>query len=488
MNKFSYYIIMLIVATATLFSSCEKDEIRATFTLSQSKIFFSELDDVAVIPYTGTNIVSLTYDSSDLPDGWRIDISRGRQTITVYGPTTEEDFLASLESETITFTATSVDDLSGYDYLTVGTSSNTKIDLSDQQANSFIVTKPDNTYSFNAMTKGEGQGELETVNVEILWQTYPTPLSFSRLVDGNAEFHVAIDDSDIDEDGQTDDLLEGNALIVAYNASGKIIWSWHIWITDYAEEDRAVQLNNTTIMSRNLGAKMNSTSNEDSILDSYGLYYQWGRKEPFVGAYYYNAAGATDATMISEAGKSVTISYVTSTSSTGKESYATQNPLSFIMGVEASSYDWLYSDHSDERWSSEKSVNDPCPKGWKVASPDIYSGLKVPSLSSSEMDEIANKYGWLLSDQSGNSELFMGLGRRTYITGKIHNYNLNEERPAPWVGYYWSNKASSSTGDKSNAMYFSFDQEDPAGNTIQTAGHYRANGMQVRCQRDSDRE
>ncbi|MFI3286417.1 MAG: hypothetical protein R3Y08_07170 [Rikenellaceae bacterium] len=483
MNRFYSYIILLVVVTATLFSSCEKDELQATIRLSQQAIYFTSINESTQITYSGSNISSLAVE--DIPDGWAININRSKKIITVVGPTNISDFEESLTSSTITFVATSKDDDKGYDYLTVGTTE-LSFDISSEQSNCFIASVPNAIYTFSAETKGENQEDISPASVGILWQSYPYPLSYSILTsDGDVKFHVQIDEDDVDEDGLTTDIVEGNAVIAAYDKSGDILWSWHIWVSDYSAEESAITLNGTTLMSRNIGANGNSTLDEDSILNSYGLYYQWGRKDPFIGPYYYNAAGSTDATMTDETGTTVYVSYVESSSSVGTESYAMEHPLTFILGVEDSAYDWLYSDHNSSLWNSDtKDINDPCPKGWRVAKQSAFDGLKIPTLTDEELTAISNSYGWDLSDAAGNSALFMGLGRRGYVTGKIQNVNLNEERPAPWAGYYWSCSADTSTNNSAVAMYFSFDSQEVSGNDIMLSNYLRSNGMQVRCQRD----
>ncbi len=481
MNRLSYYVILLCVATATLLSSCSEDEVRSTITLSQQAVYFSAPGESTYITYSGSNIS--TIDISGVPDSWSLHINHTTKKIMISGPATAEEFEEYLgTTEIITFTATSVDDLSGSDYLTVGLTQNT-IDISDQQSNSFLVSEPNTIYTFRALKIGEDEGDINPASVAILWQTTPASLGYSRLVDDKVEFYVACDEDDKDEDGDTEDLIEGNAVIAAYNKSGEIIWSWHVWISDYSIESDVVTLNGIEVMGRNLGAYANDNSDEDDILGSYGLFYQWGRKDPFVGPYYYNAAGGSDNGMVSETGAGAYVNYVETTSTVGKLSYATKNPLTYILGVEKSSYDWIYSDHTDDLWSDTKSINDPCPKGWRVASSELYEGLMIPTLAADDLSALAESYGWALTDNVGNSDLFMGLGRRGYITGRIQNVNLNENRPAPWSGYYWSaNSEASSTS--SQAMYFAYDGVDVAGNQIKTTNHYRSNGMQIRCQRE----
>ncbi len=495
MNKFSYRIILLLVATAALFSSCSDDDVRASFTIAGTAIYFSELGDVATISYSGSDIVDLEYDEDDLPSGWKISISRGNQTITVYGPTTQEDFEESLTSSTVTFTATSCDDLYTYGYLILGTTDNSAIDITDQQSNCFIVSQANTIYQFNAMVKGENNESISTARVDLLWQTSPSPLTYISLAGDMVQFYVNIDDEDdADDDGVYDDIIEGNAVIAAYNSSGDIIWTWHIWVSDFSAEDSAVTLNGTTVMSRNLGAKENATWGEDiddgidedqvAILDSYGMYYQWGRKDPFVGPYYYNAASGTDATMLSQDGLSTSITYSESTSTIGKVSYTIKNPTTFILGVEDSSYDWLYSSHSSDLWGDTKTIYDPCPKGWRVASPELFEALSIAPLTESEHAAIYDDYGWELTDAAGNKALFMGLGRRGYITGKIQNVNDDLYYPAPWAGYYWTTQADTATNNSATALFFSYNESGAEYDSKSMESLYRSNGMQVRCQRD----
>ncbi|MFI3323880.1 MAG: hypothetical protein SNI45_00610 [Rikenellaceae bacterium] len=483
MNKFSFYFTLLTAVAILVSPSCSSDSVSASITLSQQAIFFSQLGESQVITFTGSNIDTLEVDEDDIPDGWEITIKKSSKKITVYGPTTQEDFDNSLTSSSITFTATSEDDLTGSDYLTVGTT-NSYIDLSSEQSNCYAVTEPGAIYSFNGTLIAESSQTISPDYVEILWQTYPAPLSYARLLDDNTvEFHVTVDEDDYDEDGYSDDLFKGNALIAAYDSDDNVLWSWHIWITENDIETTSVTLNDIEIMGYNLGSFTNSTLSETTILESYGLYYQWGRKDPFVGPYYYNAAGATDKTMRNEYGTTVTISYCQTNPIMGRVSYTIANPLTYLMGVEESNYDWLYAESNDDLWSETKGIYDPCPKGWRVASPELYEGLMVPTMSQDEILTAANDYGWKLSDAEGNSNNFMGVGRRGYITGKIQNVNINVEKPMPWAGYYWSTTSESST-TRATAMYFAIDALDPSGNEIFNSNFYRSNGMQVRCQRD----
>ena len=56
------------------------------------------------------------------------------------------------------------------------------------------------------------------------------------------------------------------------------------------------------MMTRNLGALAADNSSVENILASYGLYYQWGRKDPFIGPSSYNAANGASASMYNGGG------------------------------------------------------------------------------------------------------------------------------------------------------------------------------------------
>ena len=96
----------------------------------------------------------------------------------------------------------------------------------------------------------------------------------------------------------------GNALIGAFKNTGsvespvwEVIWSWHIWVapdlidpeTQIVKEEYVEKwtLNDYDVLDRNLGALANRPINNNSVA-SMGLLYQWGRKDPFIGAAYSN--------------------------------------------------------------------------------------------------------------------------------------------------------------------------------------------------------
>ena len=116
------------------------------------------------------------------------------------------------------------------------------------------------------------------------------------------------------------------------------------------------------MMDRNLGA----TSATPDDITSFGLMYQWGRKDPFRGA---------GELVSAENGKSSLISTtaewpdaVVSDKTTGTIEYAVSHPMTFII-ENSNNSDWFYTDEwdsDDTRWQPGKTVYDPCPAGWRV--------------------------------------------------------------------------------------------------------------------------
>ena len=144
----------------------------------------------------------------------------------------------------------------------------------DGTANCYIVDRK-GTYSYYA-TEGNSDIPLRDIaSVSVLWESFGT--SIAPLV-GDLIKSVSYADDYITFQ-TADTFKEGNAVVAAKDASGNILWSWHIWLTDQPEAH--VYRNNAgTMMDRNLGA----TSATPGEVGALGLLYQWGRKDPFLGS------------------------------------------------------------------------------------------------------------------------------------------------------------------------------------------------------------
>lgn len=231
-------------------------------------------------------------------------------------------------------------------------------------ANCYIVSAP-GEYKFKAV-KGNSDESVGTVaKAEILWETWNN----QETVTVNSVIEeVAFDDNYI-YFATPETLKPGNALIAAKDADGKILWSWHIWIpkTEIAIVDDA-NYSVKKSMSRNLGALEDAVSGTMATVESFGLLYEWGRKDPFPGLGVLSGAGA-----ITVAG--------TVSSQEGPMSVedAIKNPTVYVY---KSKGDWA-ADGTDTAslWGETvKALYDPCPVGYMLPARNkscaFWSGTK----------------------------------------------------------------------------------------------------------------
>lgn len=238
-------------------------------------------------------------------------------------------------------------------------------------ANCYMVSHA-GTYKFKATVKGNGvaftsnKSGTEKTNIEkteispnavkILWETLNTA---DAVTEGCVIKSVSLEGGYVTFT-TSDVFTPGNALI-AVTYAGKVIWSWHIWAVDSdPEADAQVYPSGAMMMDRNLGA-LNVTAGDTR---SYGLFYQWGRKDPFLGS-----SGMTNDNYVSSypvaEGSNNAIVRVSNDSSYDNFAYALANPTNFIQ--------YSYWNDDDEYWDYHKTMYDPCPVGWRV--PDQESGV-----------------------------------------------------------------------------------------------------------------
>ena len=147
-------------------------------------------------------------------------------------------------------------------------------------------------------------------------------------------------------------LHAGNALIAVKDNSDNILWSWHIWVTgsSVSDIDSGFAAEAKKIMDRNLGAIYVATTGAAPAINTYGLYYQWGRKDPFYSEKMY-AAPSGALTTSDVAGVGTTVDNTIS------------NPTVFYHN---NGKDWCSSTTSTLWENSGKTIYDPCPPGYRV--------------------------------------------------------------------------------------------------------------------------
>ena len=366
-----------------------------------------------------------------------------------------------------------------------------------------------------------------TWEAEILWSDF----DMSDYLEGESKF-LAVDHGTGFAPGHAQPYIKvrvpagmkGN-VVVAMKVGGSILWSWHLWITDYepdrhvakvegkyvyqvgggevhrynnalwntAPTDDAVGYADGFAMDRNLGAMV--TRYADLSKGSLGMYYQFGRKDPFADRDQKNNAGRIYVGGTSSEGVlGNNRREVIAANAAGKNvRYSVIHPMLFLA---AGYYNWTAASDdlgdggnasclwNDRKWKHadnlpelerKKSIYDPCPPGWKVPVSGTWAGLNVANDDNRE----AGTYTTVWAD-NGRYYYPEGYVNRE-ATGSIYfpaNGYLNESSGNMTVvgsrGMFWS------ATSKSNREGYLFDFR--SGEVLPAAYWYnRSNGYQIRC-------
>ena len=154
----------------------------------------------------------------------------------------------------------------------------------------------------------------------------------------------------------------GNAVIaMRLNTSpDTIYWTFHIWVTEYNPYEAAGQkfyLTDSTVMFKNvfMDRDLGAMSNTWDGGNGRGLFYQYGRKDPFPRSGPTNTRSATLTPASPDFRPKTALGW------------AIQNPNYFI--TRTSGEDWTIYQENPDLWISpggNKSAYDPCPEGWRI--------------------------------------------------------------------------------------------------------------------------
>ncbi len=240
-------------------------------------------------------------------------------------------------------------------------------------------------FCFSATTVGNGQAgilsngsqkmyplnaEINPAYAQILWETSLGLISDVELIYRYVRFKIPNPNK------------EGNAVIAVYDNNGKVLWSWHIWITDYPREQTFTSGTTTyTLLDRNIGATQAIWTNATDALETYGLYYQWGRKDPSPGPPTYNHSQINLLTApfydySSEERRYIEVKQFAQPSLRD----GVENPLYFILPAQQTliyNFNWLYNNYNFLWGYNEttntlvKTIYDPCPFGYRVTGGEL---------------------------------------------------------------------------------------------------------------------
>ena len=241
----------------------------------------------------------------------------------------------------------------------------------------------------------------------------------------------------------------GNALIAGYNNEGKIVWSWHLWITDYVPQGITSSINYTeaqkrtrngsvhqyagsvfqtggmyadkVMMDRNLCAVGGGFPGKDaSSLDfgkRIGYVHYWGRKDPFFGSV--DGTDNEKDIIYDGDGEAISLGFVPYSkiplTDGNTLAWVIEHPKDIIIG----NMSWYNGTESTNAylalWDNQgkKTLYDPCPNGWTIPDKSIVDGINT-----------ANAY-WFNSD--GN---FVQNGGDHTKGGRLYNTSGNTGIPS----------------------------------------------------------
>lgn len=325
----------------------------------------------------------------------------------------------------------------------------TYTDLSAEGTANCYLVQATGKYKFKAV-KGNSDDTVGNVKeVEVLWESFGTDVApnVGDLVtnvgykNGYVYFSTA------------ENFNNGNASIAVRNSKDVILWSWHIWCSEEGWTDHVYANNAGTMMDRNLGA----TSATPGDIGAFGLLYQWGRKDPFMGS-----CAKSGTTLAASTGTWTTIT------SSKSVDYSEENPMTYIAYYDWCSQTW---DNYEIRWKeSEKTLYDPCPVGYRVPKGG-NDGFWATANVKSTGDSTNRGMYWTLADGE-TTAWYPAVGCRRYDSGALYDVGGG--------GYCWSASPLPSYTDGAYYLYFNYNGD------VYPAGHNsRGYGCSVRCVRES---
>ncbi len=519
----------LVLALFCVLVGCKKDEEYGSFIITSDMSMDFEYGQTKEVTYE-TEHVAKHNAPTDVPEGWTCVHRDGKYYITAP-------------------TATAIDvALTGSIQLSVTSTANAMIprriavavrmaEEITQPANCYIVTEPATRYKFNALRRGNETAEsiVGAVSGVRVWSTSSTALSNVSYENGYLYFATG---GFLDA---PETLDETNAVVAVVDKDGEVLWSWHIWVTPEDPTRTTYRVGDHWVMDRNLGAFSASGATAEEAGLSYGLYYQWGRKDPFVGPEAWNSPVSQQ--LYAHKGGKITHEFEVVDADTSME-YVTSRPGTFFAGGEEFDFNWYSGDYNymyngtpADLWGAGggKTVFDPCPAGWRVAPREVFASFTVGGEATSDAEKFnvvgGYEYGWTFDapvssiidtgarsvgvysgiasarTRGGSAEgsevepvvrdgiFFPAAGRRSFspsLATRDRNYTniVNDENGIGWpVGFYWTNtfpapaltNAMNIYESTGAALVFRHDYINPAAATTDLSSFAPAGGFPVRC-------
>lgn len=282
-------------------------------------------------------------------------------------------------------------------------------------------------------------------------------------------------------------MQQANAILAVRDNQGRIMWSWHIWVTErkLLEEHEVQDYHDSSkkyrIMQCNLGwvdgkmvyyndrelkFKFTQTGSakeqmmtvtqegeEFNYKDVGSTYYQWGRKDPIIALRNWDEAGAGDF-RLHEASKEEYKYKIDSRSVSIYESIQHPNVYYTVTGSWLNTtINTLWNNQNNggrgnvNTTSSVKTIYDPSPRGFKIPIPRVFSVFVNGCTESNDICGTFNGYGpdgenhnqYHVYTGPDNQEPvlpFTATGQRADRDGSLEQYNSNG--PKAQKGGLWA--------------------------------------------------
>lgn len=289
--------------------------------------------------------------------------------------------------------------------------------------------------------------------------------------------------------GRNGTYLEKGAAASAKGAMGSVViygddkdflgnpiplWTFNVWVTK-DEVKTHVYPSGRVVQDRNIGAPVK----EAKDWWANGVYFQWGRT-----TYVTWGAGKFKS-------QPTSVKHI-------RDAVRLPNTMLYTDGVKNAIHDWYLgeqtgarTDSKDDLWGNPNSVNgenpsegsksiyDPCPKGFRVASPQLLKEVQnnwqlVETYTSSN----ALDYAYFSKEINGENAIWPFGGCR-WGTGPQNRASNNKNYGA----FYWSNSPSTSISGNSNYVY---NMQYIYSTSTWVDTDRRTGAQPVRCMKDTD--
>ncbi|MCD7849293.1 MAG: DUF4906 domain-containing protein [Parabacteroides sp.] len=354
-------------------------------------------------------------------------------------------------------------------------------------------------------------------SVRVLWQTLENgdvgdPVLGTANSSTDHSNIVALENGDSFADARiycrvAPNTTGGSGVIAAYsgaNGEGDILWSWHIWVTDYSPDQTKDETvlesankrmlkfgtNIYPMMDRNLGAIAGYIDKApDEEIDrskANGFHYQWGRKDLFPSSYTSNKNQKKTQILSTDKPTFGIMSLYQADGVTFQPFKIDPNQVSYRDAYKTPLS--LFQKEGSKRWIStvddvfkaaleNKGVHDPCPAGWRIALNSEYQPI---------YEQIAND-GKVIAD-GGILLKFGDKNHSTYIrlTGLWRyqvEFNYIGTQAYIWMGDNLSKGSNTSTGEDGSYLFVNYEGSSPTKGKLINTGHENA-ALSVRCIQD----